>query len=102
LAATISRRLATIRYAHKLAGHKPPTNCERRSSRVADQQCDKRADGQHLQEKRSLESRGLMSGAQRKAPNRAQRSDDKADPRNSHGHGMKYGYWDYPGDQSSG
>jgi ABC-type uncharacterized transport system substrate-binding protein len=31
-----------------------------------------------------------MSGAQRKAPNRAQRSDDKADPRNSHGHGMKY------------
>jgi hypothetical protein len=43
-----------------------------------------------------------MSGAQRKAPNRAQRSDDKADPRNSHGHGMKYGYWDYPGDQSSG
>jgi site-specific recombinase XerD len=26
--ATISRRLAAIRYAHKLAGHEPPTNCE--------------------------------------------------------------------------
>jgi hypothetical protein len=26
--------------------------------------------------------------AQRKAPNREQRSDDKADPRNSHGDGM--------------
>ena len=42
--------------------------------------------------KRSLESRVLMSllalTAQRKAPNREQRSNDKADPRNSHGHGM--------------
>jgi hypothetical protein len=41
---------------------------------------------------RSLESRGVMSllalAAQRKAPNREQRSNDKADPRNSHGHGM--------------
>src|SRR5262245_7387797 len=27
-AATISRRLAAIRYAHKLAGHEPPTNSE--------------------------------------------------------------------------
>src|SRR5689334_21217341 len=26
--ATISRRLAAIRYAHKLAGHEPPTNSE--------------------------------------------------------------------------
>lgn len=26
--ATISRRLAAIRYAHKLAGHETPTNCE--------------------------------------------------------------------------
>ena len=26
--ATISRRLAAIRYAHKLAGHEPPTNVE--------------------------------------------------------------------------
>ncbi len=27
-ASTISRRCAAIRYAHKLAGHEPPTNCE--------------------------------------------------------------------------
>jgi hypothetical protein len=30
----------------------------------------------------------LALGAQRKAPNREQRSNDKADPRNSHGDGM--------------
>ena len=45
-----------------------------------------------LDGQRSLESRGLMSllalGAQRKAPNREQGSNDKADPRNSYGHGM--------------
>jgi Phage integrase, N-terminal SAM-like domain len=27
-ASTIGRRVAAIRYAHKLAGHEPPTNCE--------------------------------------------------------------------------
>jgi len=26
--ATISRRLAAIRYAHKIVGHEPLTNCE--------------------------------------------------------------------------
>jgi hypothetical protein len=27
-ASTIGRRVAAIRYAHKLAGHEPPTNCD--------------------------------------------------------------------------
>jgi hypothetical protein len=54
----------------------------------ADEVVELRNDARYCHLAGIRETTAPMLGAQRKAPNREQRSNDKADPRNNHGHGM--------------